>query len=242
MKAIKINTKMMEELLPNNIKDSDVLSTDAKKVLTVILAYFNAKPIVMESDYLACPNVTLRESAGIKANNLLPAIDELIFCNLITRTAGEPKNGYGKGIASIYRIMWDNLFKPVVKENPLERILRLHGKAAETSMGTVTITTTSTSSNTITSPAIITSPAASAITDSFDTTISSTNITDSTAQDTIPSDKLSSTELYQAARLGIITVEKNWLTQEEYQSVLNEIDRSNEANSARWKEVPFEIK
>lgn len=58
----------------------------------------------------------------------------------------------------------------------------------------------------------------------------------------IPSNKLSNTELYQAAHLGLITEEKNWLTQEEYQSVLNEIDRSNEANSSRWKEVPFEVK
>jgi hypothetical protein len=58
----------------------------------------------------------------------------------------------------------------------------------------------------------------------------------------IPSNKLSNTELYHAAMLGLITVEKNWLTQEEYQSVLNEIDRSKEANSSRWKEVPFETK
>lgn len=148
MEAIKISNTELNELLTPQVKESTVLSDDAKKVLAVILKYHLISSKAIEEGYLICPNSVLRESCEMNMNDVLKALDELQLCSLIVRNAGKRRAKNTKPQATSYHIQWQNLNKEVVKETPIQALLKMYANRPETSMGTATTTAIPTNAST----------------------------------------------------------------------------------------------
>lgn len=136
MKAIRITEERQNQILPKNIKDTDVLSENAKKTLATIMNYYAVLEIVKTSGFLVCPNTVLREAVGIRKNDLLSAVQELIECSLITREIGKRRTEGEKGTASVYRVIWENITRPVKKKETFEELFSEFLKPSETPLGT----------------------------------------------------------------------------------------------------------
>lgn len=114
MEIIKITLERMSQVLPQTVKDSD-LSKNAKKVLAVIINYHLVNDKVRATGFLAINNENLRQSAGIGKEYLRAAIQELIECRLIQRKAGSKWKEGEPRTASEYRLVKENLTKPIHK-------------------------------------------------------------------------------------------------------------------------------
>lgn len=143
MKAIRITEERQNEILPQNIKETDVLSDNAKKTLATIMNYFVVLDIAKTSGYLVCPNTVLREAVGIRNNELLNAVQELIECDLIERQVGHKRVEGEKAMASIYVVKWSNLTKPIKKKNTFEELFSEFLKSSGNPLGTTDIDTVS---------------------------------------------------------------------------------------------------
>lgn len=136
MKTIKLTKKRMEEILPKSIKDTPVISDNAKKVLAAIMNYHISLDVVKDAGFLVCPNSVLRDSVGIRNEELLNSLQELIECDLIIRKIGQARTEGERGRASTYRVIWQNLAKPIKKKNTFETLFADFLKSSETPMGT----------------------------------------------------------------------------------------------------------
>lgn len=136
MKAIKITDERMAEVLPAEIKNTDVLSNNAKKTLATIMNYFAILNIAKSSKYLVCPNSVLRTAVGIRNNDLIIAVQELIDCDLIERQVGHKRVEGEKATASVYKVIWENLTKPIKKKNTFEELFSEFLKSSGTPLGT----------------------------------------------------------------------------------------------------------
>lgn len=134
--------------MPETVKNSKVLSDNAKKVLAGLLySYAVSKPAKV-TGVLCISNSILRKAVGMKNENMLSALRELEMYNLIERNAGMARIEGQKSIASEYIIHFDALKKPI-EELSFDDIFG-DPKSSETPMGTaITITNTITTSNTI---------------------------------------------------------------------------------------------
>ena len=148
MNTIRINEERMKQVLPANIQESEELSNDAKKVLATLLNYFSVLKVAKESNFLICSNSVLRQSVGIKYNEMLSAIQELVECELITREIGTRRKKGEAPLASVYRINWNNMLKPIKKKNTFEELFSDYLKPSENPMGTA-ITNTITNANNV---------------------------------------------------------------------------------------------
>lgn len=170
----------MFDRLPSNIKETEVLRFQSKKVLAALLdMYLHSK--AKETKLVIASNRQLRKLSGIKQNDLLTSLKQLEDYELITRKVGKKGTEH---IASEYKIHFNNLKRPL-KEKTFEDLFGdelEEGKSSETSMGTTT-TTTITTSTTITT-ATATSTATST------TTATSTPTATSTATANIEKDKV----------------------------------------------------
>ena len=89
MKAIVITDERIDYILPQNIKESDVISENAKKVLATIMNYYLVLDKVKQQGYVHLSNQLLRQSVKIKQNDMMTAIQELIDYDLIEREVGK---------------------------------------------------------------------------------------------------------------------------------------------------------
>lgn len=137
MEIIKITKERMEQILPSNIKETDVLSDNAKKVLATIMNYFLVLDKPKELGYVFLTNVMLRTSAGIKQNNMMNALQELIDSDLIYRKAGKKRTEGEQSVASRYIVRWNNLTKPLKKNaKTFEELFKDFIKPSETTVDT----------------------------------------------------------------------------------------------------------
>lgn len=137
MDIIKISDERMEQILPSNIKETDVLSDNAKKVLATIMNYFLVLDKPKELGYVFLTNVMLRTSAGIKQNNMMNALQELIDSDLIYRKAGKKRTEGEQSVASRYIVRWNNLTKPLKKNaKTFEELFKDFIKPSETTVDT----------------------------------------------------------------------------------------------------------
>lgn len=150
MEAIKITTERMNQILPKEIRETNELSSNAKKVLAVIINYHFVHEKVKNAGYLAINNATLRNSVELKMNKMKDAISELIECNLIKREAGKTWKHGEKHTASTYTVYWDNLKKEIKKPtfDELFEAFNSIPKSSETTMGSITTTITPTVTST----------------------------------------------------------------------------------------------
>lgn len=118
MKAIKITNERIEQILPVNIKESDVITKNAKKTLATIMNYFYTLDVVKENRCLMISTDMLREAVGIKKESMLAAMQELIEHDLIIREIGKKWERGMKPMASTYAVRWENLTKELKKKTP----------------------------------------------------------------------------------------------------------------------------
>ena len=107
---MKISEKRMEEILPQNIKDSELLSLASKKVLAALLDwYLNSE--AKTTKVVIISNKVLCSIASVGGTSLQESLRELNDFNLVTRTIGTKL-----GDASKYYINFKNLVKPLQKQ------------------------------------------------------------------------------------------------------------------------------
>ena len=122
MKAIKITKERIGQILPVNIKESDVITENAKKTLATIMNYYYTLEVVRENKCLVISTDTLRAAVGIRKKNMLEALQELIEHNLIIREIGKKWESGEKHVASKYYVCWENLTKEL-KKNTAEDLI-----------------------------------------------------------------------------------------------------------------------
>lgn len=151
MEIIKITQERMDQILPPTVKDSD-LSKNAKRVLATIINYHLVNDKVRISGFLAINNEDLRKSAGIGKEYLRAAVQELIECRLITRKVGQKWKAGEKSMASEYRLIIENLRKPIKKPTSDDLLDMLFSAPSEPlcTGNSPTNTTTNTGPDTIT--------------------------------------------------------------------------------------------
>lgn len=151
MEIIKITLERMSQVLPQTVKDSD-LSINAKKVLATIINYYLVRDKVRTTGFLAISNEDLRKSVGIGKEYLESAVQELKECRLVERKAGKKWKAGEKSMASEYRLVKENLTKPIHKptsDDLLELLFSTPSKPLCTGDSpTNTITNTETNSET----------------------------------------------------------------------------------------------
>ena len=139
--------------LPSNVKDSDVLRLESKKILAALLElllHSEAK----NSGIIYVGNGMLRKLSGIGSNNLLSGIQQLEDYELITRVKGSVRKVQTeKGQASEYRINFKKLKEPIVEKTFDDFFSQFYEEAQsqEKPISTTITTTTSTTTSTPTS-------------------------------------------------------------------------------------------
>lgn len=106
----------MMDRLPSNVKESDVLRLESKKILAALLElllHSEAK----QSGVIYVGNSMLRKLSGVGSSNLLSGIGQLIDYELITRVKGSVRKVQTeKGQASEYKINFKKLKEPIVEK------------------------------------------------------------------------------------------------------------------------------
>ena len=111
----KTKFEEMFDRLPANIKETSVLRNSSKKVLAALLELLLHSE-ARESGIIFCGNSLLRKLSGINENILLPAIDQLIDYDLISRKVGKARKEGEKGLASEYIINFKKLKEPLIEK------------------------------------------------------------------------------------------------------------------------------
>lgn len=139
----------MFDRLPSNIKETDVLRYETKKVLAALLELLLHSE-ARNTGVIYCGNKLLRKLSGVGSDNFIPALNQLEDYELITRIKGSVRiNQKEKGQASEYRINFKKLKEPIVKKTFDDLFSQFFEEAesSETPIST-TITTTITTSTT----------------------------------------------------------------------------------------------
>lgn len=158
----KTQFEEMMDRLPPNIRDTEVLRYQSKKVLAALLElYLHSK--AKETKLVIVGNKLLRKISGVKSNELMPSLYQLEDYDLITRKVGKKREEGEESKASEYVIYFKNLKKPLKKKTFDELFADEleDAESSETSMGTPTTTTitTATTTSTLTSTKTSTSTA-----------------------------------------------------------------------------------
>lgn len=148
MEIVKITKERMSQVLPQTVKDSD-LSVYAQKVLATIINYHLINEKVRTTGFLAINNEDLRESAGVGKNYVIGALRELIECKLIDRKVGTKWKVGEQKMASEYRLILENLKKPIKKPSSDELLEMLFSTPSEPLCTGDSPTNTNSISNTI---------------------------------------------------------------------------------------------
>lgn len=143
---VQISKERVEELLPQNIKDSDVISNHAKKVLAYLMNQWLVNKKAKESGYVVASNYELSVGCKINGGAVMTAVQELIEHNLVLRKAGVKRTQGQTPQASEYTILFHNLRKPLVKNN----FETLFGEFCPDYTNANTNTTSNTTTNTTT--------------------------------------------------------------------------------------------
>lgn len=121
----RINKRNMEIILPSNVRESKLISEDAKKVLTALMYSLNICEGAEESGVLIISNAKLRSILKMKRDDMLHAIGELEFCDLIKRVKGRARVEGEKATASEYHFNWDAIYnKPLRMKSSREIFAR----------------------------------------------------------------------------------------------------------------------
>ena len=151
----KMSEKELCMFLPKQMKETDVLSTEAKKVLAVLIEGFVVTKKAKECGFLVASNARIKTRAGISGSGLMKAIRELELYNLIERHQGSKWKKGEERKASEYIVNWDNIRKEL-KEKTCEDLIEEMGlsllststSSINSLLSTSSLTLTSSSTNT----------------------------------------------------------------------------------------------
>ena len=164
----KTKFEEMYHRLPSNVKESDVLRLESKKVLAALLELLLHSE-ARNTRVIFANNRLLRKLSGISSNQLLPSLQQLEDYELISRKVGGVRSKPNeKGLASEYVINLEKLKEPIVEKGFDE----LFGESLEKPINT-TITTTITTTTSTTNTTSNTTTTANTITSTNTTTSSS---------------------------------------------------------------------
>jgi hypothetical protein len=146
---MKISKERVEQILPQNIKDSTLLTENAKNVLAGLMHCLLVSKGAEESGFLIKGNKELRELLEMNRDYMMDALRELEEYDLIKRIQGKTRKQGEKAQASEYHFNWDSIFDKPLKRKTSEELFQRFRKSSRTPSGT-TITTTITTPTTIT--------------------------------------------------------------------------------------------
>lgn len=118
MEIIKITRKRMGEILPKHIKDSDVLSKEAKKILACLVNYELLHPIAKKCGYVIMPYSILALATKIDEKKLSRFTDELVGFNLIRKE----RSSRSASTATVYYVLYENFDNDFVKVPDAKRV------------------------------------------------------------------------------------------------------------------------
>lgn len=167
---MKISQERVEQILPQNIKDSTLLSENAKNVLAVLMHCLLVSKGAEESGFLIKGNKELRELLEMNRDYMMDALRELEEYDLIKRIQGKTRKQGEKAQASEYHFNWDNIFDKPLKKKTSEELFQRFRKSSGIPSGTTITTTTPITTSTSTKTSIKTS-----IKTSTETEISTSN-------------------------------------------------------------------
>ena len=150
---MKISKERVEQILPQNIKDSTLLTENAKNVLAALMHCLLVSKGAEESGFLIKGNKELRELLQMNRDYMMDALRELEEYDLIKRAQGKTRKQGEKAQASEYHFNWDNIFDKPLKRKTSEELFQRFRKSSGTPSGTTitTPTTITTSTSTKTS-------------------------------------------------------------------------------------------
>lgn len=154
---MKISQERVEQILPQNIKDTTLLTENAKNVLAVLMHCLLVSKGAEESGFLIKGNKELRELLQMNRDYMMDALRELEEYDLIKRVQGKTRKQGEKAQASEYHFNWDNIFDKPLKKKTSEELFQRFRKSSGTPSGTTITTPTTTSTKTSTTTSIKTS-------------------------------------------------------------------------------------
>ena len=154
---MKISQERVEQILPQNIKDTTLLTENAKNVLAVLMHCLLVSKGAEESGFLIKGNKELRELLQMNRDYMMEALRELEEFDLIKRIQGKTRKQGEKAQASEYHFNWDNIFDKPLKKKTSEELFERFRKSSGTPSGTTTTITTTTPITTSTKTSTTTS-------------------------------------------------------------------------------------
>lgn len=151
---MKISQERVEQILPQNIKDTTLLTENAKNVLAVLMHCLLVSKGAEESGFLIKGNKELRELLQMNRDYMMDALRELEEYDLIKRVQGKTRKQGEKAQASEYHFNWDNIFDKPLKKKTSEELFQRFRKSSGTPSGTTITTPTTTSTKTSTTTSI----------------------------------------------------------------------------------------
>lgn len=182
---MKITKERVEQILPQNIKETTLLSDNAKNVLAMMMHSLLVAKGAQDSGVLVISNNRLRALLEMNRDYMLNAIRELEEYELITRIVGKTRTEGEPSTASEYHFNWDNIYNKPLKKKTSEELFSKFFKPSGTPSGTattITTTTSTTSTTSTTTPITISTAIASSNAIASTTSTTSTTFTIETFQ------------------------------------------------------------
>ena len=145
---MKITKERVEQILPQNIKETALLSNNAKNVLAMMMHSLLVAKGAQDSGVLVISNNRLRALLEMNRDYMLNAIRELEEYELITRIVGKTRTEGEPSTASEYYFNWDNIYNKPLKKKTSEELFSKFFKPSGTTSGTAITTTITTSTTT----------------------------------------------------------------------------------------------
>lgn len=145
---MKITKERVEQILPQNIKETTLLSDNAKNVLAMMMHSLLVAKGAQDSGVLVISNNRLRALLEMNRDYMLNAIRELEEYELVTRIVGKTRTEGEPSTASEYHFNWDNIYNKPLKKKTSEELFSKFFKSSGTPSGTAITTTITTSTTT----------------------------------------------------------------------------------------------
>lgn len=113
---MNITKEQVEELLPQTVKDTDVLSDDAKNMFAVLLNSLQVSKGAEETGVLIKNTDALSRYVGWRFERMMKAVRELEMHGLITRIPGKLRTNGEPSIATKFIFNWEVIDKPIVRK------------------------------------------------------------------------------------------------------------------------------
>lgn len=133
MNTFQLTEDRIKQILPQNIREAECLSDDAKRVFAAILNGMFTQEIAKRAGFLAISNENLRANAGIGKEYFMAARQELleVVPTILEVVPGRRRQKGKTSMATEYYPKWENLDKPIRKKTFIE-LMEMVNKTPET--------------------------------------------------------------------------------------------------------------